>query len=149
MVVLVFATLIAAGTALIVIGVVALYVNVWLHDRAEMRENLRDMVNAGRWSDAPADFDVEHVGFTGSDTCYYRLSIPPHDVEGFLASVQHGYPKELPIQIVHGKFRGSTECSANWWRPQDEKELQLITWDIWSVAASKESGHVYIIRQGH
>lgn len=143
-------TILLAFVAVIVVGIFSLKIKIWFDDRAEMREDLRLSLQAGRWSGAPANFDIEHV-WSGSAYKFYRLKIPHQEVEGFLTTVQRACTRQIPIETVHDGFGNYGVCTAGWWRPQDEKELHVIrmgAWS-WSVAASKETGYVYIMFEGH
>lgn len=122
-------------------------------DRSVMRENLEQM-GVGRWSDCPSKVEIWHV-FSGSASHYYKLSIPPQDVDQFLSSLRKF---EGPPKVVRGGFPGSSNIKKSWWRPQDEKELLLVEhridnstggWTLWYAAAAKETGNVYMYRVGH
>jgi hypothetical protein len=118
-----------------------------------MRENL-DRMGVGRWADCPSKVEIWHV-FSGSESHYYKLSIPPQDVDEFLSALR---VFEGPPKVVHGGFPRSANINESWWRPQDEKELLLVEqrvnnstggWTLWYAAAAKDTGHVYMYRVGH
>jgi hypothetical protein len=138
---------------LLVICIAAIFglkVKIWFQDREEMRRNLREIFGVGRWSDScPSKFDIEHVIWSGSAFHFYELWIPPAETDEFLAAVQQERPSTRPIKTVEGKSFGEKGQSPDWWRPEDERELSLITLDSWSIAVAKDTGHVYVMHIGH
>jgi hypothetical protein len=146
-------TILLALLALVVLGRLSLWLYEEHLDRSAMRQNLVHM-GVGRWADCPSKVEIWHV-FSGSESHYYKLTIPPQDVDQFLASLS-GF--ERPPKIVHGGFPGSANIHASWWRPKDEKELLLVEqrvdnstggWTLWYAAAAKDTGNVYMYRVGH
>jgi hypothetical protein len=125
--------------------------------RARVRDQLRDM-GIGRWSQCLEHFEHTFV-FSGSSTCYYKLSIPPTDVDAFLITLgNRGWTRTTETFPATGPSHVRED--RRWWRPADEADLQVMemrvrsdgsptgSFPLWYVAASKRSGRVYMYKVG-
>jgi hypothetical protein len=137
-----------AAIALVVLIVLGAGILYW-HDQSARRERVRDQLRVmgiGRWAHCLTHFEITFV-FTGSSACYYKLSIPPEDVDAFLTALEErGWTRTTESFPATGS---RDDIDEPWWRPEDEVRLQVMgIRSLWHVAASKDTGHVYMYKEG-
>ena len=149
----------AFAWALIAIPIAAYFGIPWEMERrdlARMRDDLRQL-GAERWIDAPgARANIEYV-FTGSAARFYKFQIPPGEASAFLSAAESGWLG--PTRRRNGASELPTSQALKWWRPDELRNVDLLelqkgrdpehAWTLWRVAVSRESGDVYVHRQGH
>lgn len=139
---------------LVIIGSIVVYVGYGYYEEAQDRQQIVKLLHdcgVGEWADDLVGSRVNHV-FSGSESLYCRLTIPPEQVQPFLDKIHIGQRVAATQPSRPFPFYFQREA---WWHPESETDLQIIEFQPGggkvrrAAAGSTTSGNVYVPIEGH